>query len=386
MKPLSNLSKNIKPSLTRKLFSMAKQLDDVIDFTLGDPDIQPNERIKSAACEAIKSGKTRYSQNAGLLDLRRVIAEKYENEYGMHYSPETEILVTVGGMEGLYLSLLAMLNAGDEVIIPMPYWINYAQMVQMCGAVPVLVEPKSADDLSVSVENISRAVTKHTKAIIINTPSNPSGFVIAEEDLQKLAQVAKEHDLYVIADEVYKKIIYNGRKFSSIATIDGMKERTVLINSLSKEFCMTGYRLGYVAAPASIIAVMTPLQENIAACAPLPSQYAAIEALSHGDLYSKSSVSEYEKRKNALVVEIADIKGLSLREPDATFYAMVNIKATGLSSEEFAYKLLEKAHVAVVPGITYGKCCEGFVRIAFTIEENKIREGIRRIKGFVESL
>lgn len=386
MKPLSNLSKNIKPSLTRKLFSMAKQLDDVIDFTLGDPDIQPNERIKSAACEAIKSGKTRYSQNAGLLDLRRVIAEKYETEYGMHYSPETEILVTVGGMEGLYLSLLAMLNAGDEVIIPMPYWINYAQMVQMCGAVPVLVEPKSADDLSVSVENISQAVTKHTKAIIINTPSNPSGFVIAEEDLQKLAQVAKEHDLYVIADEVYKKIIYNGRKFSSIATIDGMKERTVLINSLSKEFCMTGYRLGYVAAPASIIAVMTPLQENIAACAPLPSQYAAIEALSHGDLYSKSSVSEYEKRKNALVVEIADIKGLSLREPDATFYAMVNIKATGLSSEEFAYKLLEKAHVAVVPGITYGKCCEGFVRIAFTIEENKIREGIRRIKGFVESL
>ncbi|MCR5125735.1 MAG: pyridoxal phosphate-dependent aminotransferase [Treponema sp.] len=386
MKQLSNLSKNIKPSLTRKLFSMAKQLDDVVDFTLGDPDIQPNEKIKLAACEAIKAGKTRYSQNAGLLDLRRVIAEKYEKEYGMHYSPETEILVSVGGMEGLYLSLLAILNAGDEVIIPMPYWINYAQMVQMCGAVPVLVESKSADDLSVSVENIRQAVTEHTKAIIINTPSNPSGLVIDETDLQKLAQVAKEHDLYVIADEVYKKIIYDGKKFSSIATIDGMKERTVLINSLSKEFCMTGYRLGYVAAPATIIAVMTPLQENIAACAPLPSQYAAIEALCHGDLYSKSSVSEYEKRKDALVEEIADIKGLSLREPEATFYAMVNIKATGLSSEEFAYKLLEKAHVAVVPGITYGKCCEGFVRIAFTIEENKIREGIRRIKEFVESL
>ena len=386
MKQISNLSNVIKPSLTRRLFSMAKQFNDVIDFTLGDPDIQPNNNIKTAACTAINEGHTRYSQNAGLIELRNIISQKYKKEYEIDFSPDKEILVSVGGMEGLYLSLLAILNSDDEVLIPMPYWINYGQMVQMCGAIPIYVESKSRDDLSISIENIRRSITKKTKAIIINTPSNPSGLVINDSDLKEIAKIAIENDLYVIADEVYKKIIFDGKKFNSIITIKDMKERTILINSLSKEFCMTGYRLGYVAAPENIIALMTALQENIAACAPLPSQYAAIEALANDDLYSKNSVGEYEKRKNVLVEEIKKINKLSMREPEATFYAMINIKKTGLKSEEFAYKLLEKEHVAVVPGITYGECCEGFIRVAFTIDENKIREGIARINNFVESL
>ena len=386
MKSISLLSSQIKPSMTRDLFNKARQYDDVIDFTLGDPDIQPHDHIKQAGIRAIQLGRTRYSQNAGLLELRQVISEKYNKEYGLQYDPTSEIMVSVGGMEGIYLALLSILNPGDEVIIPAPYWINYAQMVQMCGAVPVITAPVSDTDLAVSVEHIEEAVTEKTKAIIINTPSNPSGIVICQEALSAIANLAISEDLYVIADEVYKKLIYNGAVFHTISTIEGMKERTILVNSLSKEFCMTGWRLGYVAAPREIVAVMTILQENIAACAPLPSQYAAIEALSHSNEYSANIVALYEQRKNALVDEVSKIDRLSMREPEATFYAMVNIKALGISSIEFAYRLLDNVHVALVPGLTYGKCCEGFVRIAFTIEESLIREGVRRIKHFVDKL
>lgn len=380
---LSFLSEKIKPSLTRKLFNMAKQYDDVIDFTLGDPDIIPHEKIREAGCDAIMKGRTRYSQNAGMIELREVISRKYFKEYGVSYDPNTEVIVTVGGMEGLYLALLGLLNAGDEVIIPAPYWINYSQMVQMCGGIPVLVNSVSDIDLSVSVENIQAAISDKTKAIIINTPSNPSGIVIKEKDLQKISSLAIKHDLVVIADEVYKKLVYDDTKFCSISTIEGMKERTVLVNSLSKEFSMTGWRLGYVVAPKELVSLMTMLQENVAACAPLPSQYAAIEALSHDEEYSSGMIAKFTARKAALVEECNKIEQISLRLPEATFYAMLNIKNTGLGSEEFAYKLLESQHVAVVPGITYGTCCEGFVRIAFTIEEDKIRTGIKRIATFV---
>ena len=380
---LSILSEKIKPSLTRKLFNMAKQYDDVIDFTLGDPDIIPHEKIREAGCDAIMKGHTRYSQNAGLIELREVISRKYLKEYGISYDPNTEVIVTVGGMEGLYLALMGMLNTGDEVIIPAPYWINYSQMVQMCGGIPVLVNSVSDTDLSVSVENIQAAISDKTKAIIINTPSNPSGIVIKEEDLQKISRLAIKHDLVVIADEVYKKLVYDDTKFCSISTIEGMKERTVLVNSLSKEFSMTGWRLGYVVAPKELVSLMTMLQENVAACAPLPSQYAAIEALRHDEEYSSGMIAKFTARKAALVEECNKIEKISLRLPEATFYAMLNIKKTGLGSEEFAYKLLESQHVAVVPGITYGTCCEGFVRIAFTIEEDKIRTGIKRIATFV---
>lgn len=386
MKSISQLSSQIKPSMTRDLFNKARQYDDIIDFTLGDPDIQPHDQIKQAGIRAIQFGKTRYSQNAGLLELRQVISEKYSKEYDLHYDPTSEIIASVGGMEGIYLALLSILNPGDEVIIPAPYWINYAQMVQMCGAVPVITAPVSDTDLSVSVEHIKKAITEKTKAIIINTPSNPSGIVICQETLLAIANLAISEDLYVIADEVYKKLIYKGAAFHTISTFGGMKERTILVNSLSKEFCMTGWRLGYVAAPREIVAMMTILQENIAACAPLPSQYAGIEALSHNDEYSVNMVAVYEQRKNALVEEVTKIKQLSMREPEATFYAMINIKSLGMSSIDFAYKLLESAHVALVPGITYGDCCEGFVRIAFTIDELLIRKGIRRMKQFVESL
>ena len=383
MIPISSIANSIESSLIRSLFNKAKTMEDVVDFTLGDPDVQPHQAIKDAACDAIQKGKTRYSQNAGLLDLRKTISDYYVRSEGYFYDPQTEIMVSVGAMEGLYLAFLSMLNEGDEVIIPAPYYVNYVQMVQMCHAVPVIVDKPADEPLSFNVEDIEKAITERTKIIIINTPSNPSGKLIPERKIQGIAALAKKYDLTVIADEVYKKLIYGDIPFKSIVAIDGMRERTVLINSLSKEFCMTGYRLGYVLAPAELIATMTKLQENVAACAPLPSQYAGIEALSGRDDYSKNMVDVFTERRDILFNGLKDLPLVKCFLPEATFYMMVDISQTGMKSIEFAHTLLEKAHVAVVPAIAYGKSYDNYVRIAFTIDKERIQEGVRRIAEFV---
>lgn len=382
----SNIANAIQTSFTRQLFNMAKEYDDVIDFTLGDPDVQTHPAIKAAACCAIEQGKTRYSQNAGLLELRQTIAKYYNRKEQLAYRPEDEIMVTVGAMEGLYLCLLAMLNPDDEVIIPAPYYVNYTQMVAMCHAKPVIVDNPEVTDLTYRLEDIERAITPRTRAIMINTPSNPTGRVLSQEILAGIAEIAKKHDLVVIADEVYKCLIYDKQPWRSIAHIEGMRERTILVNSLSKEFCMTGYRIGYVLGPSEIITAMTKLQENVAACAPLPSQYAAIEALGSTEDYSKDMVRIFTERKECIVEGISAIDGLTCREPDATFYLMVDISSTGMGSVDFAIALLKSQHVAVVPGITYGKCCDHYVRIAFTRELDYIREGVKRIDAFMRGL
>lgn len=385
MKRLSNTAMCVEPSLTRKLFNMAKQYDNVIDFTLGDPDTPTPLGIKQAGCKAIMDGKTRYSQNAGLLDLRKAISAYNVAHEGINYNPETEILVSVGAMEGLYLSLLALVNNGDEIIIPAPYYVNYKQMVMMCGGIPVIVEDPE-QKLGCSVEAIKNAITKRTTAIILNTPSNPTGKVLNDEYIKEIARIAKEHDLYVITDEVYKCLVYDiVHRPKSIATYSEMKERTIFINSMSKEFCMTGWRLGYVLANSEIIAAMTKLQENVAACAPLPSQYAAIEALRLDIDYSAEMAETFKKRRDALVEEFSKTELATCTTPQATFYAMVNISKTGMKSEEFAYALLKAVQVAVVPGKTYGNLCDDYIRIAFTLDEVKIREGVQRICRYLQT-
>lgn len=383
---VSEVSKTVQPSLTRALFNMAKEYSDVIDFTLGDPDVQPHQAIKDAGCAAIQEGKTRYSQNAGLLPLRETITDYYKRTEGFEYNPNSEVIVTVGAMEGLYLALLALLNPGDEVIIPAPYYVNYVQMVNLCHAKAVVVDNPDAEELSFNIEDVERAITEKTKAIIINTPSNPSGRIISQEKIQALAELAKKYDLVVISDEVYKCLIYDQASFKSIVAIEGMRERTVLINSLSKEFCMTGWRIGYVLAPEELIATMTKLQENVVACAPLPSQYAAIEALSGKENYSENMVKIFTSRRNTLVQGIQALPFLRCTAPQATFYLMVDISATGFTSYDFAVALLKAQQVAVVPGVAYGKSCDKYIRIAFTLEEDKIREGVRRIGEFIKSL
>lgn len=386
MKALSRAAGCIELSLTRKLFNLAKQYDDVIDFTLGDPDIQTPLAIKEAGCKAIMDGKTRYSQNAGLLDLRKTISAYYKEKESLSYNPEGEILVSVGAMEGLYLTLLALVDVGDEVVIPAPYYVNYKQMVMMCGGTPVIVED-SESPLICSPEKIKAAITQKTKIIVVNTPCNPTGRYLDEQFLQEIAEIAIEHDLYVITDEVYKCLMYEtGKRLRSIASFPQMKERTIYINSLSKEFCMTGWRVGYVMGNADVIGAITKLQENVAACAPLPSQYAAIEALRTDKNYSEEMTTIFKKRRDALAEEFEKISGVICTAPPATFYAMVDICKTGMGSEEFAYGLLQSQHVAVVPGKTYGRLCDKYVRMAFTLDEKKIREGIRRFGKYIEEI
>ena len=382
----SIVADSVQLSLVRSLFNEAKKYDDVIDFTLGDPDVQTHQAIKDAACLAIQDGKTRYSQNAGLLDLRKTISTYYERTEGFVYNPDTEVMVSVGAMEGLYLALISMLNPDDEVIIPAPYYVTYTQMVRMCHAVPVIVDNPEKTDLTFDVADIERAITPKSRAIVINTPSNPSGRIIPQDKIAGIAELARKYDLVVISDEVYKCLIYDNVPFKSIVAIDGMRERTILINSLSKEFCMTGYRIGYVLAPEEIIAAMTKLQENVCACAPLPSQYAAIKALSGEEDYSKNMVDIFTERRNVLYEGLSKIEKCSVKSPEATFYMMVDISKTGMDSIDFCYALLRGAHVAAVPGVTYGQCCNHYIRIAFTLDIEKIKEGVRRIKRFITTL
>ena len=383
---ISDMANRIQPSLTRKLFDMAKQYDDVIDFTLGDPDYETPDYIKKAGCEAILGGKTKYSANAGLQELRNVISDRIKKETNIVYNPEKEIQITVGAMEGIYLSLCCLINPGEEVIIPTPYWVNYKHMTEILNGVPVFVAADEEHDFIVTADAVRAAITDKTRVIIINSPNNPTGTVYDYRTLLEISQIAIEKDITIIFDECYKSILYDGAKFVSILDCPGMKEYAVIVNSCSKRYSMTGWRLGYLAGPEELITNLPKLQENIAACAPLPSQYAAITALSGDDKASDDMRNGYELRRNVLVEGINSIDKLSCKYPKGTFYAMVNIQKTGLKSEEFAYELLQSVQVAVVPGITYGEASEGYVRIAYTMHEDKIKEGLQRIKQFVDSL
>lgn len=384
---LSRRTKLIKPSLIRELYNMAKEYDDVVDFTLGDPDIPTPLGIKQAGCDAIMNNKTRYSQNAGLLELREAISKYVREREGLNYST-SEIIVTVGAMEGLYLSLLTLLNKGDEVVIPAPYYVNYEQMVMMCGGTPIIVEYDSDHHhLVCPIESIKESISPKTKAIILNTPCNPSGMIYSDEYISEIANIAINNNLVVITDEVYKCLVYDGiSRPRSISSLPQMKDRTVYVNSMSKEFCMTGWRLGYVMSFPEMIAAMTKLQENVVACAPLPSQFAALEALRTDIDYTSGIKDVFSKRRDLMMSLLDQQSILHYIKPQATFYMMIDISKTGMKSEEFAYRLLEKVHVAVVPGKTYGEMCDDYVRLAFTMDEDTIVKGIRKIIDFVHSL
>lgn len=382
---ISQKSACIEPSLTRDLFNRALLYNDVINLTLGDPDLIPPQNVRDAACEAIQLGKTRYSANAGLLPLRGKIAASFEAEYGLKCDPAREVMVTLGGMEALYLSLSAIVDPGDEVIIFAPYYVNYVQMVRMNGGVPVIIDSGESDAFAVDPAKLRAAVTDKTVAVIVNTPCNPTGCVLPEKLLAEIAAIAVEKDIVVISDEVYRSLIYDGGTHHSVLQFPGMKDRTVLIDSLSKKYAMTGWRLGWAIAPAEIVAAMTKMQENVAACAPLPSQYAAIEALSEStDISYIRDV--FQKRRDLLFEEINKCRNLSALKPAATFYIFVNISATGLKSLDFAIRLLESEHVAVVPGIAYGKQYDDFVRIAFTHDLPVLAEACSRIRRFAGGL
>lgn len=382
---LSKRVQAIEPSLTRKLFNMAKEYDDVIDLTLGDPDIVPMQQIRDAASLAIQDGKTRYSANAGLIELRQIISKHINKEYSISPDPNSEILITVGGMEALFLALSTIVDEGDEVIIPAPYYVNYVQMVKMCGGVPIIINTKEEDNFEFSIEQIRQQITNKTVAIIINNPSNPTGQVLSNELLNELPKIIIKTNIMVITDEVYSSLIYDGKKHFSVINKEGMINHTILIDSISKRFSMTGYRLGYALGPKEIISEMTKMQENVAACAPLPSQYAAIEAYS-SCVNNHDICNVFEKRRDYIYKAINNIKGLHANKPKATFYLFVNIGSTNLNSITFAEELLKEARVAVAPGITYGKEYDSFIRIAFTLDIEILKEAVNRINEFMKKL
>ena len=376
----------VQPSLARHLFNLAKQFDDVIDLTLGDPDLNTPENIKLAGCRAIMENKTKYSANAGLAEARVATARHVADVWGVPCNPDENLIITVGGMEALYLALSCMVDNGDEVILFAPYYVNYVQMVKMCGGIPIIIDSYSATNgMAIDEAQVRKSITDKTIAIIINTPSNPTGSVISRADLEKIAKIAEEYDLTVISDEVYRTLIFDGKSHESILQFPQMQNRAVLIDSLSKEYCMTGWRVGYAYAPKELISNMVKMQENIAACTPVLSQYAMIEAYNNTNKNNRI-VEEFQKRRDVLYERLCEIPGLYCIKPQATFYLFLNIERTGMNAYDFACQLLEQERVAVVPGETYGEKYAQYVRIAFTKGIPVLCRAVEKIRRFVTGL
>ncbi|MBO5953613.1 MAG: pyridoxal phosphate-dependent aminotransferase [Oscillospiraceae bacterium] len=382
---LATMLQNIEPQLARRLFDKAKAYSNVIDLTLGDPDFQTPEHVKAAGIRALEQNKTKYTANAGILELRQAIAEDVKKRLSVEYDPNTEIICTIGAMGALYLASICTLNPGDEMIVLAPHWPNYNNMVKMCHAVPVHVNIYGEENLKNLRQNLLAAITPKTKALILNTPSNPTGQILEWEHLQIIADIAKAHDLTVFSDEVYHTILFEG-EHRSIVQIEGMRERTILIESLSKRYSMTGWRVGFAAAPADMINYMVQLNEDVAACVPMFCQYGAIEALRNGDAAAKEMCEGFRKRCRFMTDALNSIPGLRCAQTKGTFYLMVDIRGTGMTSEEFAYALLEQEQVALVPGNAFDACGEGYVRIACTVDVPVLEEAAQRIRRFVANI
>jgi len=386
MKTLSRAARETGDSPIRRMFDLAGRMRDVVSFTVGEPDFPTPDAIVQAAVRALQEGQTHYTPNAGILPLRRAIAESMERSHGLRYDPEGEVVATLGGMQALMLAMLALVDPGDEVIISDPYWPNHVGQVRICGGVPVLVKVRESDGFVYDPDAVRKAVTPRTRILLVNSPANPTGGVAGPEVLRALAELAVEKDLVVVSDEVYRHFLYDGAEFASIATFPGMQRRTLIVDSFSKTYAMTGWRVGWAAGPGEVIRSMVRLQENVAACVNSATQFAAIEALRGGQEPLRLMLAEYAQRRSLLLGEIAAIDGISCVPPKGAFYAFMNISRTGLGSETFATRLITEKAVAVVPGTGFGEEGEGLVRVSYATSREKIREGFARIRAFVEGL
>ena len=362
---ISQNTQSIQPSKIRKMFNKALEYEHVISFTLGEPDFTASENVVEAGCRAIREGKTKYSANAGILELRQAIARYLHRAEGLSYDPASQIIV---------------------VIVNEPCWTNYIQQISMCGGIPVPVAADPQKGFDLDVGKIAQAVTPRTRVIILNSPCNPTGAVASREALEQLAKLAEEHDLVVLADEVYKHILFDGLTYTGFATLPGMQERTLVVDSLSKTYAMTGWRIGYGAGPQELVQNMIKLQENVCACAATPCQYAAVEALEGPQDHLDYMVKQYRIRRDYVMERIKGIPGLSCHTPGGTFYAFIDIQALGMSSEEFAIKLLEAEQVVIVPGSAFGEFGEGYIRLSYAASMEDLRQGLDKIEAFVRSL
>ncbi|MDM8100721.1 MULTISPECIES: aminotransferase [Oceanobacillus] len=378
---LSSRIQDIKPSGIRRFFDLASSMDNIISLGVGEPDFTTPWNIREASISSMERGFTAYSANAGVLELRQEITKYMDQRFEVDYDPETEVLVTVGASEAIDIGCRAILDPGDEVIIVEPGFVSYAPLVSMAGGVPVSVGTKIEDDFKVSAEQIRAVLTEKTKALMISFPNNPTGAVMLKEDLQEIATLAEEHDLIVFSDEIYAELSYD-HKHVSFAALDGMKERTILISGFSKAFAMTGWRLGFVMAPPDLLAAMLKLHQYSLMCAPTMAQYGALEALKSGMDDVERMTQSYKQRRGFFVESFAEM-GLACHMPGGAFYAFPSIKATGLSSEEFAEKLLYEEHVAVVPGDIFGAGGEGHIRCSYATSMENLQEATKRMNRFV---
>lgn len=374
---LSNFVLNTPPSGIRAIYNRIAEMPDVISFALGEPDFDTPAPLVEAACRAYRGGKTHYTPNAGLWELRCAIAGSYT---GIHIAPK-QVIVTAGATEALLLTMLATLNPGDEVIVSEPYWPTYLGQIRACGAVPVFVRTYEADGFSLKSKHVREAVTPRTRMLIINSPANPTGAIIPRAELEDLADLAQERDLLVLSDEVYRHITY-GKAFTSISQLPGMAERCVIIDSFSKAFAMTGWRIGYAAAPPEIARAMESAHEYSVSCIGAPVQLAALEALRLGDTLIRPMRTEFETRRKLITDGINGIGGLHCLCPDAAFYLYFNISGTGLDADTFASSLLEQQRVAVSPGTAFGSGQEQYIRLSYANSRENLTEGLRRIRAF----
>ncbi len=376
---------SVSPSGIRKFFDIANEMQDVISLSIGEPDFQTPWHIRDEGIRSLEKGKTWYSPNRGFADLLKEITNYYQRRFGITYSPTTQTLVTVGGSEAIDLCFRTMIERGDEVIIPQPSFVCYEPLTVMAGGVPVIINTKNEDNFRLKADDLRAAITDKTKLLVLPFPNNPTGAIMEKHDLEEIAKVCIEKDIFVLSDEIYSELTYGGRDHVSIASIDGMYERTVVINGFSKSYAMTGWRLGYALGPDEIIAQMTKLHQYGIMSAPTTAQYAAIEALKNGDRDVDRMRDEYDMRRR-LVVDSFNDMGLTCFEPLGAFYVFPCIKSTGLSSDEFCTRLIMEKHVAVVPGTAFGECGDGFVRVSYSYSLKHLKIALQRIREFIEEL
>ncbi len=375
----------IKPSGIRKFFDIAGQIEDVISLGVGEPDFQTPWSVRKTAITALEKGKTIYTANSGLIELRKEISKYLEKTQRVKYDPTHEIIVTVGGSEAIDLGIRAMVDPGDEVLVVEPSFVCYAPIVELTGGVAVPIETKAEDNFKLTAEALKAKITDKTKLLILPFPNNPTGAVMTRSDLEKIAEVLRDTNIVVLSDEIYSELTYTGEPHCSIVSFEGMQERTLLVNGFSKAYAMTGWRMGYVAGPEPLITQMLKIHQYAIMCSPTVSQYAAIEALQSCDNEVKKMVSEYNIRRRWLVNALNEI-GLECFEPEGAFYVFPSIKSTGLSSEEFCERLLYEHKVAVVPGNAFGDCGEGYIRISYAYSLKHLMEAVSRIKEFLDDL
>lgn len=374
----------LKPSGIRKFFDIAATMDNVISLGVGEPDFHTPWTVRQTAISTLEKGKTVYTANSGLMELRKTICGYIKRKIGVEYQPESELIVTVGGSEGIDLGIRALIDPGDEVLIVEPCFVCYAPIVELTGGVPVPIETTEETGFKLTAEALKSKITDRTKLLILPFPNNPTGAIMTKEDLEPIAEIIRGTDILVLSDEIYSELTYEGKHFS-ITQLDGMQERTLLVNGFSKAFAMTGWRLGYVAGPAPIIKQMLKIHQYAIMCAPTVSQYAAVTAMTSCDGEVEKMVNEYNIRRRWLVNALNEI-GLTCFDPKGAFYVFPSIKSTGLTSQQFCEELLYKHNVAVVPGDAFGASGEGYIRISYAYSLKHLMEAVERISEFLDEL